>query len=159
MKVFISHKQEDSSIAQGIQMALKGYGVDTYLDLLDDTLIGNGKQLTEHIRAKMGECSDVFVVMSKNTKDSWWVPFEIGIASEKTIPIANYLVSSVSLPEYLDYWPRLKDGNDIYKYIMVRGRVSESYERTRVLFESVSSELKEMEVQEFYQELKKELNR
>lgn len=61
MKVFISHKQEDSSIAQDIQMALKGYGVDTYLDLLDDTLIGNGKQLTEHIRAKMGECSDVML--------------------------------------------------------------------------------------------------
>lgn len=159
MKVFISHKKEDASIAQDINITLKKYGIDSYLDLLVDTLVGDGQQLTKHICTKMGECSDVFVVMSQNTKNSWWVPFEIGVASEKTIPIASYLVSYVKLPEYLEFWPRLKDSYDIYQYITIRNQVAESYSKRRALFESNQLYSKEMEIQEFYRNLKNILNK
>ena len=109
MKIFISHKKEDEYTAFGIQQVLENMGIEAYLDILDDTISDNGEKLTKHIRKKLRECSDVIVVLSDNTKRSWWVPFEIGMATEKDMPIANYLTSYEKLPEYLEYWPRLKN--------------------------------------------------
>ena len=101
MKIFISHKKEDEYTAFGIQQVLENMGIEAYLDILDDTISDNGEKLTKHIRKKLRECSDVIVVLSDNTKRSWWVPFEIGMATEKDMPIANYLTSYEKLPEYL----------------------------------------------------------
>lgn len=95
MKIFISHKQEDEVKAMEVQKTLNSCGVKAYLDLLDDDISGDGEKLTQHIRKRIGECSDVIVILSEETKESWWVPFEIGMATEKDMPIANYLVSDV----------------------------------------------------------------
>ena len=124
MKIFISHKKEDEYTAFGIQQVLENMGIEAYLDILDDTISDNGEKLTKHIRKKLRECSDVIVVLSDNTKRSWWVPFEIGMATEKDMPIANYLTSYEKLPEYLEYWPRLKNQQDVKKYVEVRNKVA-----------------------------------
>ncbi|MDQ7792758.1 MAG: hypothetical protein RDV00_11725, partial [Clostridia bacterium] len=58
----------------------------------------------------------ILAVLSEKTKESWWVPFEIGIATEKEHTIASYLISSVRLPEYLEAWPRLRDRKDLELY-------------------------------------------
>ena len=41
------------------------------------------KSFTDHIRENLNTCTDIIVVMSEATKESWWVPFEIGMATEK----------------------------------------------------------------------------
>lgn len=79
--------------------------------------------MTKHIRKKLNECTDVIVILSNNTKKSWWVPFEIGMATEKDMPIANYLISHETLPEYLEYWPRLKSQQDVRKYVKLEIRL------------------------------------
>lgn len=108
IKVFISHKKEDSAYALLVKRAFDDLSVESYLDLLDDSVNGGGKSLTDHIKSNLNDCTDIIVVMSEATKRSWWVPFEIGMAAQANMPTASYLTSSVSLPEYLDYWPRLK---------------------------------------------------
>lgn len=109
MKVFISHKQEDSITARLIENELKKLNINYYLDLLDDTITENGKTLTDHIRANLEGCTDMIVIMSQNTRYSQWVPFEVGLATERDMPTATFLKEDVLLPEFLQYWPRLKN--------------------------------------------------
>lgn len=157
MKIFISHKQEDKIQALEVQETLNSCDVKAYLDLLDDDISGNGEKLTQHIREKLRECSDVIVILSEKTKASWWVPFEIGMATEKDMPIASYLISYVQLPDYLKYWPRLKNQDDVLKYVKTRNKVSEEYMRLRSILESRSASPYISETQEFYRQLKQQL--
>lgn len=159
MKVFISHKMEDKRMALEVQNTLISAGVDAYLDVLDNIIADDGEKLTKHIRGKLRECTDVIVVLSGNTKKSWWVPFEIGMATEKDMPIANYLISYEVLPEYLEFWPRLKNRQDVLKYIEVRNKVARQVLLEKSLnhgyyYENTS---RVSETERFYAELKKSL--
>lgn len=126
MKVFISHKKEDSSIALEVLQNLKKYNIDAYLDLLEGDLPTNGEKLTNHVRKRLNECTDILVVISDKTKYSWWVPFEVGMATQKDFPIVNYLPKGIQLPLFLEYWPRLKDADDLAKYVSTRITVEKS---------------------------------
>lgn len=154
MKVFISHKKEDAIPALLIKFAFENKGVSAYLDLLDEKVVGNGKTLTEHIKNQLNSCTDIIVVVSDATKQSWWVPFEIGMSAQVNMPTATYLIGRVDLPEYLWYWPKLTSTQDVSKYVDIRKRVSEQYRLMRESYE-VSNRLDE--VSAFYQELKREL--
>lgn len=159
MKIFISHKKEDELMALTVKSTLTNAKVDAYLDVLDNTVLDDGEKLTEHIREKLHECTDVIVILSGNTKRSWWVPFEIGMATEKDMPIANYLTSYEQLPEYLEYWPRLTDQQDVLKYIEARNRVAKQVRLEKAVIRGYNEHAddKISETQRFYAELKKSL--
>lgn len=133
MKIFISHKNEDSRIAKKLDDEFKAYGINTYLDIIDEQITANGKALTEHIKKAMRKCTDIIVVMSEKTRTSQWVPFEVGMSAQKDMPTVIFLVENVALPEFLDYWPRLKDYSDVKKFISAK-RLTET--RSRTLYES-----------------------
>lgn len=159
MKIFISHKKEDEKTALQVLYTLQQVDVDAYLDLLDNITSDNGEKLTKHIRDKLHECTDVIAILSSKTKESWWVPFEIGMATEKDMPIANYSKDFENFPEYLTYWPRLKSCQDVIKYVEIRNKVSKQMRLERTLNESYfqSDNDKISETQRFYSELKKSL--
>ena len=156
IKVFISHKKEDSAYALLVKRAFDDLSVESYLDLLDDSVNGGGKALTDHIKSNLNDCTDIIVVMSEATKRSWWVPFEIGMAAQTNMPTASYLTSSVSLPEYLDYWPRLKSISDIAKYVYVRKRIALNY-ISRDPHTYTRGGYRHLETPAFYNQLKYEL--
>jgi len=120
LKVFISHYQDDSDIASQVESFLKALRVNAYLDVLDNTLTGNGAALTAHLKAEMNRCTDLLVVMSSKTYQSGWVPFEIGMAAHKDLPTVTYLAQNVALPEYLDFWPRIKYLEQLRFYVEER---------------------------------------
>ena len=151
MRIFISHKLEDVFTASQIAKELEELRVDCYLDLLDNSLIQNGQALTNHIRANLNQCTDIFVVMSNITRLSQWVPFEVGMAAQKDMPTATFLKEDVSLPEFLQYWPRLKKYTDIREYVSARNDVDREY---RSIYESASHKTK---TERFYDVLKKRL--
>ena len=155
MKVFISHKNEDSALALAIQNAFSKNGVQSYLDVLDSSITSGGKELTDHIKNNLNSCSDIIVVMSDSTKNSWWVPFEIGMSAQVDMPTASFLKSEVVLPSYLSYWPRLKTISDIDKYVAVRKRIEKAIndQYGRYAFEKRQS----IETRVFYDALKLEL--
>lgn len=156
LKVFISHKQEDELTALTVEKALTSAGAEVYLDVLDNTITGDGERLTKHIQAKLHECTDVIVILSNRTKESWWVPFEIGMATENDMPIANFLLSYETLPEYLEYWPRLKNQQDVFKYVDTRNKVANQIMLERTINKSFQRQDDGMtETQKFYAELKK----
>jgi len=55
-------------------------------------------------------------VISQKTKGSWWVPFEIGIATELEYPLATYAVDIAEIPDYLRKWPYLTSDRDLEIY-------------------------------------------
>ncbi|MCM1233709.1 MAG: toll/interleukin-1 receptor domain-containing protein [Ruminococcus flavefaciens] len=123
MKIFISHKNEDSLIAKRLDAEFKLHGINTYLDVIDEQILNNGKALTEHIKNAMSECSDIIVVMSEKTKNSQWVPFEVGMSAQRDMPTVTFLIENVKLPEFLEYWPRLKDYSDVKKFIIAKKQI------------------------------------
>lgn len=154
MKVFVSHKKEDSTEALHITRAFISQGVKAYLDLLDN-IEDDGKALTDHIKTQLNSCTDIIVVMSENTKRSWWVPFEIGMATQIDMPTASFLTSTSSLPSYLSYWPRLRSTTDVKKYVEVRKTVER---KMQLLYENYSiDKRRRFETPEFYKQLKAKL--
>ena len=129
MKIFISHKQEDSDTANRLASELRSLGIPYYLDILDSTVTTSGRALTEHIKRNLNDCTDIIVIMSEATRLSQWVPFEVGMSAQNDMPTATFLKSSVSLPEFLEYWPRLKYPSDIAKYVSTRREVQDEYVR------------------------------
>ena len=159
IKVFISHKQEDAETALMVKQTLEREGVAAYLDVLDNSITDDGEKLTKHIREKLKECTDVIVILSKRTKESWWVPFEIGMATEEDMPIANYLISAEKLPEFLEFWPRLKNQQDVKKYVEIRNLVRKQV-RVEKLWQESYYQRKQINISEterFYDTLKKNL--
>lgn len=155
MKVFISHKKEDSAIATEIYKAFSNHGISSYLDVMDSSISGGGKELTDHIKKNLNSCTDIIVVMSESTKLSWWVPFEVGMSAQVNMPTVSFLKSEVSLPSYLSYWPRLRTISDIDKYITTRKKTAETY---AYLYENYNyTNTKARETQAFYDALKSEL--
>lgn len=131
MKIFISHKQEDNAIAARLDEEFKSYNIDTYLDLIDDTISKDGKALTEHIKASLNSCTDIIVVMSEKTRFSQWVPFEVGMSAQKDMPTVTFMVDDVELPEFLDYWPRLTYFSDVEKYLKAKRIIQINESRNR----------------------------
>lgn len=155
MKVFISHKNVDSLQALVLKTAFEQNGVPSYLHVLDASINGGGKELTDHIRENLNTCTDIIVVMSEATKESWWVPFEIGMSAQVDMPTASFLKSDVTLPSYLSYWPRLKTTSDVNKYVAVRRR---TMQRMNEQYGYINfSDRKKIETRNFYEELKREL--
>ena len=84
--------------------------------MLDPYLMGRGEDLAAHIRMEMGRCTQLLAVISYNTSDSQWVPWEIGMATEKDYPLATYSSASLPPPEFLRRWPYLRTEADLDRY-------------------------------------------
>ena len=156
MKVFISHKKEDSSCAMQIKQAFDQLHVESYLDVLDNTLLADGLALTQHIKRQLNTCTDIIVVMSENTKYSWWVPFEIGMSAQLDMPTASFLTSSVVLPDYLTDWPRLRKISDVATYVTVRMQVA-NYIKKSYPYTYSQPSCRNTETFTFYNQLKQAL--
>ena len=155
MKVFISHKKEDALNAERIELILKLHNVDSYLDLLDTSIVADGKALTDHIKKELNDCTDIIVVMPENTRYSQWVPFEVGMSAQIDMPTASYLQEGVGLPSFLSYWPRLKTLKDIELYVEARRLVEREMPSSNLHIGSLN--LQKFQTERFYNVLKNKL--
>jgi hypothetical protein len=117
MKVFISHQRADSTLALGIAGRLRIYhAIESYLDVIDPNVASTGDELADHVKSELGKCTQLLAVVSEATRTSWWVPWEIGIATEKEFPLATFAGGSAAVPEYLKKWPYLRTEADLDRY-------------------------------------------
>ena len=114
--VFISHKGDDLAIAERTGDLLSSRGVSGYLDHWDPSVGGDSADLEVYLRDIIRDTPNILAVVTQNTPESWWVPFEIGVARETDSQVATYLPLDVSdvesigrilLPTYLKTWPIL----------------------------------------------------
>ncbi|MFW7342262.1 toll/interleukin-1 receptor domain-containing protein [Pollutimonas sp. H1-120] len=124
MKIFLSHQKHDSETAKSVQSHLKAkHGIDCYLDVIDPG-IKFGEDIASHVRAELARCTQLLAIVSEATKLSWWVPWEIGVATEKDYPLATF-GRGVTIPEYLKKWPYLQTMADLDKYAKVSSTTSQ----------------------------------
>ena len=126
MKVFISHQRADSVRAAEIKNYLwRRHGIDSYLDVVDPVIgVHVGPALADHVREQMDSCNSLLAVVSHETAKSQWVPWEIGIATEKEFPLATFADTRLPLPEFLQKWPYLRSTSDIDDYAYAVKRTS-----------------------------------
>lgn len=158
-KVFISHKNTDATLATKVARRVQFNGVQTYLDVIDDALAKDGPDLADLLLHRMSSCDQLIAVVSTATKDSWWVPWEIGVGSEKGFRMASYSESYVSLPSYLEKWPALHTDADIDLFCKLSLRADAVIERrTRTLLtEDNRMNVRKGEALDFHKALLSEL--
>lgn len=139
MKVFISHQRADSALALVIQQHLSlMHGIASYLDVIDPNA-DSSIDLGDHVKAELGNCTQLLAVVSDATKTSWWVPWEIGIATEKDYPLATFAGGNTTLPEYLRKWPYLRTDYDLDRYAQASKIAAQEFATKRTyLVESVA---------------------
>ncbi|MHC2218860.1 toll/interleukin-1 receptor domain-containing protein [Rhizobium leguminosarum] len=157
MRVFISHKSDDSTLAGSIAARLKTeHGIESYLDLIDRQIDKNGEDLASHLKNEMAKCTQLLAVISEKTQSSWWVPWEIGVATEKNYPLATFSGGNILPPEFLRKWPYLRTQTDLDAY----ANASKQAERTLVRKRATLNEgtARSDSTGEFYSILRKSLN-
>ena len=155
-KVFISHKSDDTNIAERVARRVQSNRLETYLDTIDDALLKDGPDLADHLLKRMGECQQLIAVISTYTKASWWVPWEIGVGSEKGFRMASFSDSHVALPSYLEKWPALHTERHIDLYCEYSKQTeSKLTQRIRgMINEERRIELRKTEATDFHKKLK-----
>lgn len=156
MKVFLSHQRVDSQRASEIAARLKiHHQIDSYLDVIDPYLTRPGEDLAKHIRDEMTRCTQLLAVVSYATRESQWVPWEIGVATEKNYPLATFADYSMAIPEFLRAWPYLRSMADVDAY----AAASKAASRTRILREATAtaSEARQKGVETFFSDLRSRL--
>lgn len=118
MPVFISHKQEDVIAAKKINDYLNVSGIKTYLDVLDPAT-RTASDITELVLSRLNICTHLMAVLSVKSKDSWWIPFEVGAASNAHHRISSYKVEYVNEPEFLTKWPIMSTSRHLDKFIQL----------------------------------------
>src|SRR5690606_35293914 len=116
MPVFISYTRADEETALLINHRFTSAGVSTYLDLLDPNMPAGA---TQAVRNGINRTTHLLAIVSLNTHGSWWVPFEIGVATQADSRIATYSINvqRSELPHYLQVWPVLQRLAHVDQYI------------------------------------------
>ena len=103
--VFISHKSEDKNLDlndEGLQQATREQ---------------NASKIVSHIEKALTTSTNILVLVTEKTKESWWVPYEIGYAKKGKKDIASLLLKNVDdFPDYLEIEKKLKGLEDLKKY-------------------------------------------
>ncbi len=110
---FMSHKGDDTALAESVGDILYEGGLSAYLDKWDPRVDGDSPELETHLREVIRATPSIVAVVTEHTPLSWWVPFELGVARETESQISTFLsvdensADVVRLPSYLKIWPIL----------------------------------------------------
>lgn len=147
--VFISHKYEDMDAARIISEYIMDSGIDVYLDDNDTGLqkaVNNNDSegIVNCIEKALQNSTHILILVTENTRKSWWVPYETGYAKYANKSIASLLLKDVyEFPDYLKIEKTLEGFNDLSKYIK---SIKNSYQ---FLFES----LLELDYDDLYKDI------
>jgi hypothetical protein len=159
MRVFISHQKQDSEVSAVIATRLKTYHqIDSYLDVIDPFLSKPGEDLADHIRVQMGKCTQLLAVISNATRLSQWVPWEIGVATEKDFPLATYSDTTNSIPEFLQRWPVLTSQTALDQYAIASKSAANAFLMRRATLHETASVSQRTSTRSFYTDLRRRLN-
>ncbi len=82
--VFLSHSHKDADIIESAIAFLLSVGVLVYVDWLDPTMPQTtSAETAAKVKSRILECQKFVVLLTENSKDSKWVPWELGFADGK----------------------------------------------------------------------------
>ena len=118
--VFLSHSSADASALPKVIGFLKQYGVNVYIDKTDKELPKRTSAETGvKLKERIAQCKKFVVLVTANSKNSKWIPWELGIADEKKklanvalLPdVPNQTDAEWTEQEYLGLYPRIVKEN------------------------------------------------
>jgi hypothetical protein len=81
---FLSHSSKDIDLVAGSINLLEGHGGTVYIDEVDATLPPyTNEQTAAGLKDRITQCRKFVLLATDNSKDSRWVPWELGIADGK----------------------------------------------------------------------------
>lgn len=109
--IFLSHSHNDNDIVINVIEFLLTFGIYVYVDWLDPTMphITSGKTALA-IKERIVQCERFVVLLTENSKESKWVPWELGYADAKkdyqmiaVFPVKRYSFTKESEFDGLEY--------------------------------------------------------
>ena len=116
--VFLSHSSADKEHLAGVIAFLEAHGASVYIDKEDAELPGVTSQETARIlKSRILKCKKFIILVSVNSKDSRWVPWELGIADGGKPPKSTAVLPlSENDDQSRENWPR-QEYIGLYQYI------------------------------------------
>ncbi|MDT8389179.1 MAG: toll/interleukin-1 receptor domain-containing protein [Lentisphaeria bacterium] len=111
--IFLSHSHKDRELIEPAIAFLRSHGVSVYVDWTDEGMpdVVSG-ETAKKIKEKIREQRKFLVMVTENSKDSRWVPWELGFADPvkgmdhiATFPIAEK--SDFVQNEYMKIYPKI----------------------------------------------------
>lgn len=113
-KIFLSHKHDEIDYLEGAISLLKSYGVDVYVDWLDEGMPKTTSGLTAvKIKEKIKENHKFILLATEGAINSKWCNWELGLGD-----VAKYIENIALLPikrDYIDFSG--SEYLEIYPYI------------------------------------------
>lgn len=115
--IFISHKKDDEELALAVFRCVQYRGLVPWIDVLDDSIDGDGPELDAKIQDIITNSFSLLAVVSEATHQSWWVPFEIGIAFDQQRILASYVEQfRGTLPTFLEKHPKVRNHANLHQW-------------------------------------------
>ena len=132
--IFLSYIRIDRGIAVAIGDYIKNAGFDIYLDLNDQELeravqANDAARITRCIEDGVNASSHLMCLVSEDTVQSWWVPYEIGFGKKGGKKIATLTLKDTrTLPAYLAIGEVLRGTKSLNDYLirLLRNYIFES---------------------------------
>jgi len=125
--IFISYKKDDKKEASDLANYIKDAGIDVFFDANDVNLnnpevLKNPARVTAAINDALSKSTHMIAVVSNKTKESWWVPYEIGFATKNnsgTESIRALFIKGFTqqTPEYLDIIKKIISTDDLDSFL------------------------------------------
>jgi hypothetical protein len=78
---FLSHSSKDEELVVGAMKVLEGHGATVYVDEIDPEMPPYTTEETANLlKGRIRETKRFVLLASKNSKESRWVPWELGVA-------------------------------------------------------------------------------
>ena len=118
---FLSYSSKDAQFLPGVIKLLENHGASVYCDLTDDRLPRNPTPETASIiKAQIGRSVRLVMFVTVNSKDSRWVPWELGIGDVK-LSATNVALLPVAKQNLDQDWAK-QEYLGLYRHI-VHGRM------------------------------------
>ena len=114
--VFVSHTTNDDSLAEEVAECIRSFELTAWVDSDFMAPKDDGPRMASKIKRVIGRSFCLLAVVTSATSKSWWVPFEIGVASDKNRFLSTYGDPSVTLPSFLAAWPRVRNHTELHSW-------------------------------------------
>ena len=152
--VFVSHKFNYKHVAVRVAECIKSLGLVAWVDVLDPTIHKGDPDLDARIERILTRSFSLMAVVSDTTKESWWVPFEIGIAYElrRYLSVYTEKFTEVELPLFLEKRPKVTSLSELHSWCD-KIKTLKGVPRDRRIFSSTGIGLSAHEPQRYVEEM------
>ncbi|HIF9118484.1 TPA: toll/interleukin-1 receptor domain-containing protein [Photobacterium damselae] len=114
---FLSHSSKDAEYLPGVIELLENHGASVYCDLADERMPETPNPDTAKIvKGQIQESKKLVVFVTINSKDSKWVPWELGIG-DASLTTSNVALLPVANDWYEQSWAQ-QEYLGIYRHIV-----------------------------------------